>query len=240
MIVEMDSGITFCRVAADLLGISAVVAQADTPRATLARTRELLGLGQGLGAQVRLLDDTYIDQILALVAQVGDPRKRALPGEIRLPIGSLWADVAGTTYMLRPPAGMPCHTLLIAIRPGTFGSSVPVTALEIDEPPLVQVLHQHGYIHFDNAPMLLPKRLGELEIEALLAAGEPAPAADGAARRRQFASTPAAQAALPTLYWELDGLQKRIIAGGALHPAQLSVEARWHSRHTRRSSTCWA
>jgi len=227
VIVEMDNGVTFCRVAADLLGISAVVARVDTPQATLARVRELLHVGQGLGEHVRLLDDRYIDHMLALVAQVGDPRKRVLPGSIGLSIGSLWADVAGTTYLLRPPAGRPDNTLLIATRPGTFSGGVPVTALEIDEPQVINVLQQHGYVHFDNAAILLPKRLGELEIEALFAVGEQAPAANAAARRRLFAGAPAAQAALPTLYWELDGVQKRIIAGGAINPAQLSVEARW-------------
>src|SRR5262245_60013331 len=78
VIVEMDNGMTFCRVAADLLGINAVVANVDTPRATLTRMRELLDLGQGLSQEARLLDESYIDQMLALVAQVGDPRKRAL------------------------------------------------------------------------------------------------------------------------------------------------------------------
>ena len=227
VIVEMDNGITFCRVAADLLGISAVVAHMDTPRATLTRVRELLDLGQGLGQQARLLDESYIDQMLALVVQVGDPRKRALPSGIRMSIGSLWADVAGTTYLLRPPAGMPGNPLLIATRPGKFGSSVPIMALEIDEPQVINVLQQHGYIHFENAPILLGKRLAELEIEALLATGEQVPARDAAARRRQLAGASAAQAALPALYWELDGLHKRLLAGGALNPAQLSVEARW-------------
>jgi len=227
VIVEMDNGITFCRVAADLLGISSVVARVDTPRATLARAAELLDLGRGLGEQARLLDDAYIDQMLALVAQLGDPRKRVLPGDIRLSIGSLWADVAGTTYLLRPPGGMPGRQLLIATRPGKFGSSVPITTLEIDEPQVVDVLQQQGYLHFDNAGVLLPKRLGELEIEALLASGEQALATDAAARRRQLGAAPAAQAALPALYWELDGLQKRLGAGGALNPAQISVEARW-------------
>jgi hypothetical protein len=227
VIVEMDNGVTFCRVAADVLGVTAVVAHVDTPRATLAQTRKLLDLGQGLGEKVRLLDERYIDDMLALVGQVGDPRKRTLPGALRLPVGSLWADVAGTTYVLRPPAGRLGFTLLIATRPGEFGAGVPVTPLEIDDPRVIDVLAQEGYLHFGNAQMLLGKRLGDLEIEALLAAGEAAPAADSLARRRQFASIPAAQTALPALYWELDAQQKRVLAGGGLNVAQLSVEARW-------------
>jgi hypothetical protein len=227
VVVEMDCGLTFCRTAADVLGISAVVAEIDTPASTLRQTRRLLDLGHGLAEKVRLLDEQYIDQMLALVAQVGDPRKRVLPGAIRMPLSSLWADVAGTTYVLRPPAGRLGYTLLIATRPQSFGDGVPVTALEIDDPQVVDVLHQQGYLHFNSAAMLLGKRLGELEIEALLAAGEVSPAADASARRRQFAGLPAAQAAFPPLYWELDGLQKRIAAGGGINPAQLSTEARW-------------
>ncbi|HJZ49429.1 MAG TPA: DUF6638 family protein [Roseiflexaceae bacterium] len=227
VVVEIDGGITFCRVAGDLLGIHAALARVDTPRATLAHTRELLELGHGLGDKVRLLDDGYIDQMLALVKEVGDPRRRPLPPGIRVAIGSLWGDVDGSAYVLRPPPGSPRPILLIATRPSKVGRGMAVTPLELDEPRVVDVLCEEGFLHYHNAPMLLPKRLGELEIDALLASDEGAPAADGTARRRQLAGSTAAQAALPPLYWELDSLEKRLGSGGALDPADLSVEARW-------------
>jgi hypothetical protein len=227
VVVEIDGGITFCRVAGDLLGVQAALARVDTPRATLAQTRQLLELGHGLGEKVRLLDDGYIDQMLALVKQVGDPRRRPLPPGIRVAVGSLWADVDGSAYVLRPPAGGSRAILLIATRPGKPGRGMAVTPLELGEPRVVDILSQEGFLHYNNAPTLLPKRLGELEVDALLSSGGSVPAADATARRRQLAGSQAAQAALPQLYWELDAEQKRLASGGSLDPAHLSVEARW-------------
>jgi hypothetical protein len=225
VVVEMDGGLTFCRVAADLLGVQAAIARIDTPRGTLARTRKLLELGHRLGEKARLLDEGYIDQMLELAREVGDPRRRALPPGIREPITSLWAEVDGTAYVLRSPGGG--KTLLISTRLGKVPRGMPVLALEIDAPNVVDLLLSEGFLHYDNAPMLLRKRLAELEVEALLAAGEQQPAAEAVARRRQFAGSPAAQGALPQLYWELDAEQKRVAGGGALDLAHLSVEARW-------------
>jgi hypothetical protein len=227
VVVEMDGGITFCRTADDLLGIHAALARIDTPRDTLAKTRKLLELGHGLGEKARLLDDGYIDQMLALVKDVGDPRRRALPPGVRHVVSSLWAEVDGIVYVLRPPADAARDTLLIATRPGNAGRGMSVVPLELDEPRVVDLLLQEGFLRYDNAPMLLPKRLSELEVEALLASGESTPADDSVARRRQLAASKAAQAALPPLYWELDAARKRLAAGGALDLAQLSVEARW-------------
>src|SRR5829696_8248996 len=227
VVVELDAGITFCRVAGDLLGIQAALARVDTPRATLAHTRQLLELGHGLGEKVRLLDDGYIDQMLTLVKDVGDPRRRPLPPGIRLSVGSLWGDVDGSAYVLRPAAGSTRPTLLIATRPSKIGRGMAVTPLELDEPRVINVLCQEGFLHYNNAAMLLPKRLGELEIDALLACGDAAPASDSTARRRQLAGNKAAQAALPQLYWELDAEQKQVTFGGTLDPADLSVAARW-------------
>jgi hypothetical protein len=227
VVVEIDSGITFCRTAGDLLGIQAALARVDTPAATLARTRELLELGHGLGQQVRLLDDGYIDQMLALAKAVGDPRRRPLPPGIRVAVGSLWGDVDGAVYVLRPPAGRLGATLLIATRPGKAGRGMAVTPLELDDPRLLDVLFEEGFLHHNNALMLLPKRMGELELDALLAGGEPAPAADERERRRQLAGSHAAQAALPQLYWELDAEQKRLAGAGTIELAGLSAAARW-------------
>jgi hypothetical protein len=227
VVVELDAGITFCRAAGDLLGVQAALARVDTPRATLAHTRQLLELGKGLGEKVRLLDDGYIDQMLTLVHDVGDPRRRPLPPGIRLVVGSLWGDVDGSAYVLRPATGSARPTLLIATRPSKIGRGMAVTPLELGEPRVIDVLFQEGFLHYNNAAMLLPKRLGELEIDALLASGEAAPAADATARRRQLAGNKAAQDALPQLYWELDAEQKQVTFGGTLDPADLSVAARW-------------
>jgi hypothetical protein len=227
VVVEMDGGLTFCRVAADLLGVQAALARIDTPRDTLSRTRELLELGHRLGEKARLLDDGYVDQMLALVKEVGDPRRRPLPNGIRLPVSSLWAEVDGMAYLLRSPAAARGNTLLIATRPGSPPRGMPVVMLEIDAPSVVDALYAEGFLHYRNVPTLLPKRLGELEVEALLAAGIDTPAAAGVARRRQLAGQRAAQDALAPLSWELDAAQKRAAAGGAIDPAALSVEARW-------------
>ncbi|KPV54093.1 hypothetical protein SE17_05830 [Kouleothrix aurantiaca] len=226
VVVELDSGVAFCRTAADVLGIHAVTPEIDTPRGTLRQSARLLQLGAGLAEKARLLDERYIDQMMVLAAEVGDPRQRVLPPALQLPVGSLWAEVAGTTYVLRPPAGAPGETILIATRVGRFAPGANVVALEIDDPHVIDLLMQRGFVHYATVPTLLPKRLAELEIEALLAVGESAPARDATARRRQLAANPSVRGALPPLYWELDALQKHLPAG-AFDPARLSVEARW-------------
>ncbi len=107
-----------------------------------------------------------------------------------------------------------------------FEPGANLVALEIDDPHVIDLLVQSGFVHYTTVPTLLPKRLAELETEALLAVGESAPARDATARRRQLAANPSVRSALPSLYWELDALQKHLPAG-AFDPARLSVEARW-------------
>jgi uncharacterized protein DUF6638 len=227
VIVELDGGVTFCRNAGDVLGIQAAIARIDTPRRTLEKSRALLELANGLGQKARLLDDGYIDQLLALVKEVGDPRRRPLPPGLRVAVRSLWAEAVGPVYVLRPPIGQQANTLLIATWPGKVGRGMPVVALELDEPGVVDALHQEGFLHYANATALLTKRIGELELEALLAVGELQPASDGPARRRQIVGNPAVRAALPQLYWELDAAHKQLAAGGTVEPSHMSVEARW-------------
>jgi hypothetical protein len=227
VIVELDNGLTFCRTAVDVLNIQAALARIETPGGTLAKSRQLLELAYALGEKARLLDDGYIDQMLALVKDVGDPRRRPLPSGLRVAVGSLWAMVAGAVYVLRPPASRPSETLVVATRVENALRGLPALAIELDDPLLVDLLCEAGFLRYGNEGTLLRKRLNELEVDALLNAGEAAPAADAAARRRQLASNAAAQAALPPLYWELDAEQKRLAAGSAFDPRRLSVEARW-------------
>jgi hypothetical protein len=227
VVVELDNGLTFCRTPTDALNIQAALARIETPRGTLAKSRQLLELANGLGEKVRLLDDSYIDQMLALAKDVGDPRRRPMPPGLRVPVGSLWAMVAGAVYVLRPLPGRRGDTIVVATRVDDALKSLPALAVELDDAVLVDLLLEAGFLRFGNEGTLLRKRLGELELEALLAVGEQAPAAEGAARRRQLAANSAAQAALPPLYWELDGEQKRLAAGGSFDPRRLSVEARW-------------
>jgi hypothetical protein len=227
MVVELDNNLTFCRSAIDVVGIREAEARIETPRGTLAKSRKALELARGLSEPARLLDDSYIDQILALVKDVGDPRRRTLPPELRMPVGSLWAEVAGAVYVLRPPPGKPGETILIATRLDAGLKSLPVTALELGDPRTVELLQAAGFLRYANSGTQLRKRLGDLELEALLATGELAPANDGPTRRRQIGSSPAAQAALPPLYWELDAEQKRLAAGAPFEPRRLSPEARW-------------
>jgi len=227
MLVELDNNLTFCRSTIDVVGIREATAQIETPRGTVAKSRKALELARGLNEQARLLDDSYIDQMLDLVKDVGDPRRRALPPDLRMAVGSLWAEVAGAVYVLRPPAGKPGETIVIATRLDAGLKSLPVTAIELGDPRTVELLHAAGFLRYANTGTQLRKRLGDLELEALLATGESAPANDGPARRRQISSSAAAQAALSPLYWELDAEQKRLTAGAAFEPRRLSTEARW-------------
>lgn len=228
IIVEIDNGLTFCRAASDLLGVQRAAVCLETPRDTLAKSQRLLGMATGLAERARLLDDDYIDEMLALVGQVGDPRKRPLPPEIAVGVRSLWAEVDGAAYVLRPPEGQAGDTIVIATRPDSALARLPVTALELDAPRVVDVLHEAGYLRYGNEQALLEKRIGELEIDALLTAGvTPLDEDDGASRRRQLSRSAEARAALPPLYWELDAEQKRRAAGGRFEPQHLSPEARW-------------
>jgi hypothetical protein len=234
VVVELDNGLTFCRTPMDALNIQAAIARIETPRNTLARSRELLELAHGLGEKARLLDDGYIDQMLALAKEVGDPRRRPMPPGLRVQVGSLWAMVAGAVYILRPSAGRRNNeaakggnTIVVATRVDEALKNLPALAIELDDSALVDLLIEAGFLRFGNEITLLRKRLGELELEALLSSGEAAPAAEGAPRRKQLATSAAAQEALPPLYWELDAEQKRMAAGGSFNPRRLSVEARW-------------
>lgn len=227
VVVELDSGLTFCRNAVDVLGIQSAVARIDTPRGTLQHSRTLLEMASKLVEKTRLLDESYIDQMLELVKVAGDPRKRSLPPGLRVSIGSLWAEVAGSIYVLRPPAGKSGDVLIVATRPDDALRQFPVVALDLDSESVVERLHEEGFLRYGNIPALLRKRLDELELDALLTAGVEGPATAGAARRRQLAGSPAAQAALPHLYWELDTTQKQHAAGAPFNPRRLSVEGRW-------------
>jgi hypothetical protein len=226
VIVELDNGLPFCRTATDVLNIQQARATVDTPQATLANSRALLELGAGLGEGARLLDERYIQRMLALANEVGDPRRRVQPPELSMAIGSLWADVYGGVYVLRPPARQQGETIVIAVRLDAAIARMPVRSLALDDPAVIGTLQRAGWLRYPPANILLKRRLGELEAEALLEAGEE-PAVDAGARRKQLARSQGAQASLGELYWELDAEQKRVAAGGEYAPEKLSAPARW-------------
>lgn len=227
LVAEFDNGQTFCRSAIDVFGIQQAVAHIETPQRTLAKTKELLDLAEGLKVQARLLDDSYIEQMLTLVRAVGDPRRRPLPPDVQLPVRSLWAEIDGVVYVLRPSSGRNGDTLVISTRATSALARLPLLSFEVDDPNLVDVLHQQGYLRFGNQEALLKKRLGELELEALLLANEENVPQNEVERRRRFNRSAAARAALPSLYWELSDEQKRLNAGASFDPAHLSPDARW-------------
>jgi hypothetical protein len=197
VVIELDNGQTFCRAPIDVINIQSALARIETPRETLAKSRRLLELAHGLSEQARLLDEHYIDQMLALAKDVGDPRRRTLPPGLRLTIGSLWALIDGAVYVLRRPNGRSSDTIVVSTRVDTALQGLPCQVIAIDEPQLIDLLVEAGFLRYGNEAALLRKRLGDLELDTLLSIDGPAPAADAAARRRQFASNPAAQAALP-------------------------------------------
>ncbi|MBA3946393.1 MAG: hypothetical protein H0X37_17750 [Herpetosiphonaceae bacterium] len=227
VVVELDSGLAFCRSAVDVLAIKQVEARLTTPRDTIGKTRLLLERAAGFHEQSRILDDQYIDEMLALVKEVGDPRRQPLPPELILQIGSVWADVAGDVYVLRLPSSRKTDALVITASADDGLKQLPVTPLQLDNPALVDVLHATGLLHYVREEALLQKRLVDLEREALLVAGEAKHAPNDAERRRQIARNATAQAALPQLYWELDGEVKRLHAGATFDVQRLSVAARW-------------
>ncbi|HEX5692403.1 MAG TPA: DUF6638 family protein [Roseiflexaceae bacterium] len=227
VVIELDNGQTFCRAPIDVVNIQAALARLETPRETLSKSRRLLELAHGLAEKSRLLDEQYIDQMLVLSKDVGDPRRRTMPPGLRIAIGSLWALVDGAVYVLRLPSGRPSDTIVISTRTDAALQGLPCRVMAIDDPLLVDVLVASGFLRYGNETTLLRKRIGELELDALLATDGPAPSNDAAARRRQVASSSAAQKALPPLYWELDSEQKRLAAGGAFDPQRLSADARW-------------
>jgi hypothetical protein len=225
VVIEFDNGLVFCRDASDVVNIQQITTRIDTPRATLAHSATLLELAQGLHQGARLLDNDYIDRMLALVAQVGDPRRRVQPPALTEQAGSLWADVYGGVYVLRPPLGQ-YKPLVVAVRPDNELRALPVAVFALDDPELNTRLHREGYLHYPAPHTLLTRRLGDLAAEALLNIDQ-MPATDPDARRRQIAQYAEAQRALPALYWELDAERKRVAAGSGYAPERLSVTARW-------------
>lgn len=224
VLAELDGGITFCRVPSDLLLLREALARIDTPQSTLDQSRDLIELGRGLGERARLLDDGYIDQMLALVANVGDPRRRRFPPGLHLPVGSFWADLegAGPAYVLRSEPGLP---IVIAARPDPGLDPARATVLALDDPAVIGVLHGAGLLHYSRVEQQVRRRLDELEVDTLLSLGEQPE--QGQARRRQIARRGDMRQALPPLYWELDHVQKRLAGGSPLDPQRLSAEARW-------------
>jgi hypothetical protein len=164
--------------------------------------------------------------MLTLVAEVGDARRRPLPPEMVLGTTSLWADVGGVVYVLRPPADRSGDTIVIASRPDAALARMPVVTLELDEPRVVDVLHEKGYLRFGNEDKLLPRRLADLEQEAILAADLDLPS-DEQARRRLISRSSLVRGGLTPLYFELDAERKRLESGAAFEPQHLSPEARW-------------
>ena len=227
VIIELDPGLVACRTAADVAAIAQVNVAWNTARNTLGKTAALLELGSKLGEQSHLLDAGYLDRMLALVADVGDPRERVLPPGLGLAVAALWAEVAGGTYVLRMPRTPARSTLIIAGTLDAATEQLPGTALALDDIQVVDALHTAGWLRYVRTPELLGKRLAELERDALLNADEANPAVKAADRRRQFSRNAAAQAALSPVYWELDAEAKRFQANLPWEPQRLSPAARW-------------
>jgi hypothetical protein len=225
VIVEIDNGLAFCRNVTDVLSITTIQACLTTPQDTLSKTMQLLALAQGLHQESRLLDDGYIQNMLALVKQVGNPRRRPLPPPFQVAGNiSFWAEMASPIYVLRDTSSAQ-KPIVITIRPEQVPQDVPCTALDL-EVDLVDHLHAAGFLRYMDTDAFFRKRVADLERDALLNAGEQ-PSDDSAARRRQMARNTSAQALLPPLYWELEGELKRLQAGAQFSPQRLSPEGRW-------------
>lgn len=226
VVIEFDNGLTFCRNAVDVLGIRSVKVRVETPTQTLTKSSKLLELAQGLGEQAHLLNERYIDQMLDLVKDVGDPRRLPIPPRIQRKIGSLWAEIDGVVYVFRPSAGKKQDTVVVATRPDIL-KELPVIGLEIGDPLVVGMLHEIGVLRYSPESGLLKKRLNDLILDTLLNINEPNIATSSSARRRQLERSTTAQTALPNVYWELNALQQKLAAGGSFDPRRLTVEARW-------------
>ncbi len=227
VIVELDTSHPFCRSAVDLLAVSGVEACFSTPNDTLGKTQRLLELAAGLREKARLLDNAYIEQMLAMVKDVGDPRQRALPDPLRLPVESVWAEIGGGVYVLRRlDKEERRYPVVITAQPDAGVQALEVTALTLDDPALVDLLHGLEWLKYNVTEELLRRRLTEMEVDALLAADEPAPATSDSERRRQLARHPNVQELLPPIYWELDTLLKHW-GPHAFNPGKLSAAAKW-------------
>ncbi len=226
VIVEIDNGLAFCRNVTDVLAITSIDASLTTPQDTLNKTSQLLALAEGLHKESRLLDDGYIQSMLTLVKQVGNPRRRPLPPPFQIKgVVSFWAEIASPIYVLRDPGTKQSKPIVITIRPEQVHLDVPCTVLDLDA-GLVDHLHTAGYLRYMDTEAIFRKRVADLERDALLSAGIQ-PSEDGAVRRRQMARETSAKALLPPLYWELEAELKRVQAGAPFSPQRLSPEGRW-------------
>ncbi|NOK63849.1 MAG: hypothetical protein GFH27_549357n16 [Chloroflexi bacterium AL-W] len=236
VVVEFDNGLTFCHNAVDVLGIQSVKVRIETPSQILTKSSELLELAGGLNEQARLLNEHYIDKMLALAQDIGDPRRRPIPPRLQRTIGSLWAEVDGAVYVFRPHTGQKQDPIVVATRPDIL-HDLPVVALEIGDPLVVGALHNGGFLRYSPESALLKRRLNNLILDTLLTANEPGIAATATAQRRQLERSSKAQAMLPKVYWELNTLQQHLAAGGSFDPSRLSVEAKWALSAPNRSIT---
>lgn len=225
VIVELDNGLSFCRGVTDVLAIKRIEACLRTPRETLSKTGQLLGLAEGLRREARLLDDAYIGQMLALVKEVGDPERRPLPPPLLAEADSLWADLDSPIYVLRGTDRRQAAPIVITIRPDLVPRDLPCTPAEL-APELVDMLHALGYLNYLSSEAAFEGRIEELERDALLGAGMQF-SAGKRERRRQLTQTAEVKGLLPPIYWELDSELKRLQAGGSFNPQRLSVEGRW-------------
>lgn len=226
VLIEIDNGLTFCRNAVDVASITLAHVRLDTANATLDKSRKLLGLADGLRNQARLLDDGYISTMLDMAQAVGDPRRRTFPPDIAAPQSSLWSLVDSAVYVLRGNTSKLNETVVAATRPEGLGG-MPVIPMALDDVLLVDMLHEVGMLRYANQQAQIRRRLAQLEVEALLVAGEQRPATGDLARRRQIQRLSNANSALSSLYWELNGLQQKLAAGAAFEPQTMSPAARW-------------
>ncbi|MBA3469987.1 MAG: hypothetical protein H0T53_10120 [Herpetosiphonaceae bacterium] len=226
VIVEIDNGLAFCRNVTDVLAITAIHATLTTPQDTLNKTTQLLALAQGLHQESRLLDDNYIQSMLALVKQVGNPRRRPLPPAFHMKgTSSFWAELPSPVYVLRDAQASQSKPIVITIRPEQVPLDIPSKVLDLDV-DLVDHLHAAGYLRYMDTEAFFRKRVADLERDTLLNANIQ-PSEDSAARRRQLARHTNVQALLPPLYWELEGELKRVQAGAPFSATRLSAEGRW-------------
>jgi hypothetical protein len=225
VIVEFDNGLSFCRTITDVLAIRTVQATLSTPRDTLSKTAKLWDLAKGLHQESRLLDDTYIEKMLVLAKEVGDPYRRPMPPTFQISDGSFWAETATPVYVLRDGHAQHPAPLVITIRPDTVPSDLPFKVLDLG-PELVDPLHDAGYLRYIASESVLRKRIANIERDILLSV-DIDPSDDAQTRRRQLARSPKAQELLPPVYWELDGELKRVAAGAPFKPDRISYEARW-------------
>ncbi len=211
LVVGFYNGVSFFERVDDILLVEEVRLYLQSTRQTLEKLEALRGMASLLGESDHLYQKDYIDEMLALVGAVGNPRERPEIREVSCPVQCLFNEFFGGTYLFKQMrgAGQNFETLLITTEPVEFESKHEMLHFRhVSDKSVINYLHDAGVVGYDLSR--LPKRLDEMRDFALLDAGVDIVDASDVDRDKWLDQH---KDQLPDVYWELREIHKGMLAG---------------------------